>query len=186
MQSVHCGRQDGLSRYNLPLVKTWCLHFPIFHILWHVFWDDLFHDLAGHRSEADYLALSSFSLLTLFKKGCNVPFFQVIKDFGWMPWFFKYRKNLSDSQILNDSPLHLVFEVFVEFIKMYIISFLYELYLLFSCCSSNWVLTIQEFSTSSFPSLFCLMPVISFPCLPCFSWPVLPHLTSLHLALPGP
>lgn len=45
--------QDRLSRYNLPLVKPWCLHVPVFHMPWHIFWYDLFHDLAGHRSKAD-------------------------------------------------------------------------------------------------------------------------------------
>lgn len=70
---------------------------------------------------------------------------------------------------------------------MYILLFLYELFLFFSCCSSNCTLTGQM---RIFPHLVfhiskCVLPYASYffylPALLCFA---LPHLALPHLAMP--
>ena len=63
-------------------------HFPVTHISWHIFQRDLFHDLTGHRGEADWSVVPRVLLFTLFKNRCNVSIFPVTGDFTW--WILRF------------------------------------------------------------------------------------------------
>lgn len=51
-------------------------HLSLIHMPWHVFQENLFHDLTGHWGEADWPVVCRVLLFKLFKNGCDVSLFQ--------------------------------------------------------------------------------------------------------------
>lgn len=61
-------------------------HLPVFHMLQHIFQDDMFH---GSKDEPFWSVVPRVLLIILFENVCSIPFSSVIGATTWMPWLFK-------------------------------------------------------------------------------------------------
>ena len=53
-------------------------HLSVFHMPYHSFEEDLFHDLPWHRGETDRSVAPRVIFFNLFKNGCDFTFFQLL------------------------------------------------------------------------------------------------------------
>lgn len=60
----------------------------VLHVPWHVFHEDLLHDLLKHGGEAQRSVFSCLYFLLILKIGVMFPFI-VTRNFVWLLWIFK-------------------------------------------------------------------------------------------------